>query len=71
MLTAVLLAPLSSYGFRCSRATRLALAPVATTVGVRADLGGIIGAIIGTMIVLLVVRAARGRNTPAGAAPRR
>jgi uncharacterized membrane protein YeaQ/YmgE (transglycosylase-associated protein family) len=35
------------------------------------DLGGIIGAIIGTMIVLLVVRAARGRNTPAAAAPRR
>ena len=35
------------------------------------DLGGILGAIVGTMIVLLVVRAARGRNTPAGAAPRR
>jgi uncharacterized membrane protein YeaQ/YmgE (transglycosylase-associated protein family) len=31
------------------------------------DLGGIFGA----MIVLLVVRAARGRNTPAAAAPRR
>jgi uncharacterized membrane protein YeaQ/YmgE (transglycosylase-associated protein family) len=35
------------------------------------DLGGIIGAIIGTMIVLLVVRAVRGRNAPAAAAPRR
>src|SRR6478752_10448813 len=35
------------------------------------DLGGILGAIIGTMIVLLVVRAARGRSAPAGASPRR
>ena len=26
------------------------------------DLGGVIGAIIGTMIVLLIVRAARGRS---------
>ena len=34
------------------------------------DLGGIIGAIIGTMIVLLVVRAVRGRNAPAATAPR-
>jgi uncharacterized membrane protein YeaQ/YmgE (transglycosylase-associated protein family) len=32
------------------------------------DLGGVIGAIIGTMIVLLLVRAARGRST--AAAPR-
>jgi uncharacterized membrane protein YeaQ/YmgE (transglycosylase-associated protein family) len=33
------------------------------------DLGGVIGAIIGTMIVLLIVRAARGRSsavTPRG-----
>jgi uncharacterized membrane protein YeaQ/YmgE (transglycosylase-associated protein family) len=29
------------------------------------DLGGVIGAIIGTMIVLLVVRAVRGRGTTA------
>lgn len=29
------------------------------------DLGGIIGAIIGTMIVLLVLRAVRGRETTA------
>jgi uncharacterized membrane protein YeaQ/YmgE (transglycosylase-associated protein family) len=35
------------------------------------DLGGIIGAIVGTMLVLLVVRAVRGRNAPAAAAPRR
>ena len=35
------------------------------------DLGGILGAIVGTMIVLLIVRAARGRNTHVGAAPRR
>jgi uncharacterized membrane protein YeaQ/YmgE (transglycosylase-associated protein family) len=31
------------------------------------DLGGVIGAIIGTMIVLLVLRAARGRRTSAPA----
>ena len=31
------------------------------------DLGGIVGAIIGTMLVLLVVRAVRGRGTTAGA----
>jgi uncharacterized membrane protein YeaQ/YmgE (transglycosylase-associated protein family) len=30
------------------------------------DLGGIIGAIIGTMIVLLIVRAVRGRGTTTG-----
>jgi uncharacterized membrane protein YeaQ/YmgE (transglycosylase-associated protein family) len=35
------------------------------------DLGGIIGAIVGTMLVLLVVRAVRGRNAPAAASPRR
>ena len=31
------------------------------------DLGGVIGAIIGTMIVLLIVRAVRGRGTTAAA----
>ena len=30
------------------------------------DLGGIIGAIIGTMLVLLIVRAVRGRGTTTG-----
>jgi uncharacterized membrane protein YeaQ/YmgE (transglycosylase-associated protein family) len=34
------------------------------------DLGGIIGAIVGTMFVLLVVRAVRGRNAPAAPAAR-
>jgi uncharacterized membrane protein YeaQ/YmgE (transglycosylase-associated protein family) len=29
------------------------------------DLGGIIGAIVGTMLVLLALRAVRGRQTPA------
>jgi uncharacterized membrane protein YeaQ/YmgE (transglycosylase-associated protein family) len=29
------------------------------------DLGGVIGAIVGTMLVLLVLRAVRGRGTPA------
>ena len=31
------------------------------------DLGGIIGAVIGTMLVLLVVRAVRGRDTTTAA----
>jgi uncharacterized membrane protein YeaQ/YmgE (transglycosylase-associated protein family) len=35
------------------------------------DLGGIIGAIIGTMLVLLALRAVRGRGTAAPAASRR
>ena len=35
------------------------------------DLGGIIGAILGTMLVLLVVRAVRGNRTHASAAPGR
>lgn len=34
------------------------------------DLGGIIGAIIGTMLVLLVLRAVRGRSSVAGASRR-
>ena len=35
------------------------------------DLGGIIGAIIGTMLVLLVLRAIRGRSAAGGPAGRR
>jgi uncharacterized membrane protein YeaQ/YmgE (transglycosylase-associated protein family) len=35
------------------------------------DLGGIIGAIIGTMLVLLGLRAVRGREGTAGTVPRR
>jgi uncharacterized membrane protein YeaQ/YmgE (transglycosylase-associated protein family) len=33
------------------------------------DLGGLVGAIIGTMLVLLVLRAVRGRDAGAGGTP--